>query len=47
MHLTSGQYVRIYLDLIMSRRCELKPFLRGTAAMDSLQTTGWVECEPF
>uniref|UniRef100_K3X300 Uncharacterized protein n=1 Tax=Globisporangium ultimum (strain ATCC 200006 / CBS 805.95 / DAOM BR144) TaxID=431595 RepID=K3X300_GLOUD len=45
--LSSGQKVRIYLDLIEHKRCEVKPFLRGSAGMGSLQTTGWAECEPF
>lgn len=45
--LASGQKVRVYLDLIEHKRCEVKPFLRGSAGVGALQTTGWSECEPF
>ncbi|DAZ95077.1 TPA: hypothetical protein N0F65_002971 [Lagenidium giganteum] len=47
VRLSSGQKVRIYLALLQHMRCEIKPFLRGTAGLSSLQTTGWAACEPF
>lgn len=31
--LSSGQKVRIYLDLIKNKRCELKPLLQGLPAL--------------
>lgn len=45
--LTTGQKVRVSVDHIAQRRCEIRPFLRGSAGIESLQSSGWVECEPF
>jgi hypothetical protein len=47
LQLTSGQKVCVQVDLIQHMRCDLKPFLRGESALESLQTTGWAKCEPF
>ncbi|TMW67333.1 hypothetical protein Poli38472_012449 [Pythium oligandrum] len=45
--LSGGQKVRVLVEFIASRRCEIRPFLRGSAGIESLQSSGWVECEPF
>ena len=47
LELPSGQKVRLALEMVQTKRCEMKPFLRGSAALESVQTTGWAECEPF
>ncbi|KAJ0397474.1 hypothetical protein P43SY_006158 [Pythium insidiosum] len=45
--LSTGQKARILVEHLARRRCEIRPFLRGSAGLDSLHATGWVECEPF
>ncbi|KAI9906255.1 hypothetical protein PsorP6_003185 [Peronosclerospora sorghi] len=43
--LESGEKTRIFLPHLDRRRCELKPFLRGTPSTGSLRTMGWSEYE--
>ncbi|GLD99027.1 hypothetical protein PINS_up007745 [Pythium insidiosum] len=45
--LSTGQKARILVEHLARRRCEIRPFLRGSAGLESLHATGWVECEPF
>ncbi|RHY29882.1 hypothetical protein DYB32_004780 [Aphanomyces invadans] len=47
LQLNTGETARVYYSLIASKRCELKPILRGNLGLKNFQSSGWVRCEPF
>ncbi|OQR85149.1 hypothetical protein ACHHYP_12228 [Achlya hypogyna] len=45
--LNTGEKARVHFKMLREKRCEIKPFLRGNSGVKSLQSSGWVRCEPF
>ncbi|CAK4084558.1 unnamed protein product [Aphanomyces euteiches] len=47
LKLNTGEIARVYYTLLQTKRCEIKPILRGNSGLKNLQSSGWVRCEPF
>ncbi|KDO20235.1 hypothetical protein SPRG_14481 [Saprolegnia parasitica CBS 223.65] len=45
--LNTGEKARILFQMLQEKRCAIMPFQRGNSGVKSLQSSGWVRCEPF